>query len=175
MRRGRGAEFRQGDSVGEGASAGVEHSPLARVARQCGGALELGARFIAPPESGEQVAPNARQQMVAVHQRIRPELIHDGQPRCRPIRHADSNSAVELDDGGRCELGELRVQRGDARPIRFIGRNCPRMARREGCLQCVRAGVAGEGLGSFERGQAQANQQPIPALAVLIKQQDRFT
>jgi len=99
MRRARGAGFRQDVLSVQLARARARASSIARsrALRVSAAARSNSARrFITPPESGEKVAPDARQQVIVVHQRIRQELIHHRQARGRPRRHADSNSAVEL-------------------------------------------------------------------------------
>src|SRR3546814_7913387 len=60
---------------------------LAHVLRESGGAFEFRARFIEPPEPGEQIGAHARQQVVATQCCVVAEAIDDFQSSRRAERH----------------------------------------------------------------------------------------
>src|ERR1051325_9975575 len=120
-------------SHGAGGGALQKERALAGVARERGGALELRARLAEAAKLEEQVTPNARQEVVGLERGFRRQRIGDLEPRCRPECHPDRDGAIQLHDGGRCELGEPIVERHDARPVRLFRRAGPRMTPGDRC------------------------------------------
>ena len=76
--------------------------------------------------------------------------------------------------GDGATLGQRVVERRDARPVGLLGRARPRVAGGDRGLQRVRPERAAERLGALERREAAADEQLVPARAVLIEQQDRL-
>jgi hypothetical protein len=68
------------------------------------------------------------------------------------VRHPDRHGPVQLDDGGRAELGQRVVERGDARPVGLLGGARAGVAGGDGGLQRVRAERPAEPLRPVERG-----------------------
>ena len=85
---------------------------------------------------------------------------------------ASGDGAIELDDRRGLALCERCVERGNALPVGLFAGARPRMAGGDGGLQGVGAGRGAELLGTIECSKAAANEQLIPAAAVLIEQQD---
>src|SRR5437763_974124 len=81
---------------------------------------------------------------------------------------------IQLHDGGGHQPRERIVKSGNARPVCFVGCSCPGVAGGDCRLQRVRAWRATELLGSRQLRKPAANQQLIPAPAILIEQAHRL-
>ena len=97
-----------------------------------------------------------------------------GQPGGRPVGHADRDRPVELDHRRRRDVRQHLVQRGDPRPVGLLGGRRPGRGRRRSRPAARTGRVAAERLGPLQRGQAAADQQPVPAPPVLVRQQHRL-
>ena len=159
------------------AAARVEQVALARVPGQRRGALELRARLVAArPSLCEQVAADARQQVVALRAPARRAARRraPGRPPGRtPSPTATARLSSTTGDGASC--GERVVERGDPRPVGLRRRARPRVAGGDRGLQRVRA----ERRRPAPRARSSAasprpDQQPVPARAVLVEQQHRL-
>jgi len=144
---------------------------LALVLRQAGGPFEFGLRFRVPAQLRQQVAAHAGQQVVGAQRGHVQQGVGEGQARLRTIRHAQRDGAVQFHDGGGHQLGQCIVQGGDAGPVRRFRRQRPRVAGGDGGLQRIRP-EGTEAAGALQRREAAADQQPVPARAVLVHQQD---
>src|ERR1700674_932709 len=96
-----------------------EQFALARVLRERGRALELRAGLLGAAELGEEVASHARQQVIGSERGLRGQRIDELEARAGTDRHRDGDRAVQLDDGGGRDPGEILVERRDARPVRL--------------------------------------------------------
>jgi hypothetical protein len=86
--------------------------------------------------------------------------------------HGDSDGAVELDDRRWGGLVEDLVKVCDAVPIRVGGSDGAGMAGGDGGLENIGAGLSGELLSMGESGEAAADEELVPAGAILIKEED---
>src|SRR3954451_7766426 len=77
---------------------GEEQLALPRIPRHRRGTLELRARLRDATEPREQVAADAREQVIAVERTAGRQLVHEAEPDLGPERHPDRDRAVELDD-----------------------------------------------------------------------------
>src|SRR6266851_3231342 len=145
--------------------------PLAPVARERCGPLDLGPRLLEAAELGQQITAHARQQVIAPQRRLRSERVHQLEARRRTGRHRDRDCAVQLDDGRRRDLEQLLVEPRDTGPVGLPGGGRPRVTSGDRGLQRVRAGLAAQLAGTLERGEAAADEQAIPAGAILIEEQ----
>jgi hypothetical protein len=103
--------------LGGGAGAIEEELAFAGVARQRGGAFEIGLSFGEAAEFEEKVAAHTRQEMVGLKRRIGRNSFNQFET-CRGAEgHRDSYGAIEFNHRRRREFAELLVERGDARPV----------------------------------------------------------
>ena len=72
---------------------------FALVAGHGGGALELDLRLFHAAELGQEIAADARQQVIILQRRFVDQLIDEIQPGLRAEGHRQGDRAVELDDG----------------------------------------------------------------------------
>jgi hypothetical protein len=72
--------------------------PLARVAGQFAGPLELGAGLPWPPQLHQEVAADAGQQVVAAQGGFGGELVDQVEAGLGPERHGHGDGPVQLDD-----------------------------------------------------------------------------
>src|SRR5215469_6076109 len=86
-----------------GGGAVEQHRALTFVAGERGGTLELGACLLVPAKPGEQIAADARQQVVAAELGPRRQRVDELKAPGRPERHGDRDRAVELHHRGRRE------------------------------------------------------------------------
>ena len=156
--------------------AAQQQRPLARVARERRGALELGARLVVAAElaragrRARSAAGGSRASDGSSTQRV--DQLEPGRGAERHRRRATARFSSTTGDGATC--AERVVERGDARPVGLLGGAGARVAGGDRGLQRVRARRAAEPLGALERGQPAADQQLVPARAVLVEQQDRL-
>src|SRR5262245_43015195 len=149
-----------------------EQRALAFIARQRGRALQLRARLIIAAQLEEQVAAHARQEVVAIERWLRGQRLDEVEAGLRAEGHGDRHRAVQLDDGGRRDPGELGVEPRDAHPVRL------RRGQRSGVtggdrgLERVRPGRAAELPGALERGQAETDEELVPEGTVLVEEQN---
>src|SRR3954449_11189397 len=101
--------------------------------------------------------------MVALERRLRGQRIDELEARCRPEGHGERDRAVELHDGGWCDIGESLVERRDARPVRLLRETRPRVAGGDRSLERVGAERAAELLGTLERRETTADEEVVPA------------
>src|SRR4029453_13189251 len=95
--------------------------------------LEFFAGFIGPSEFRKQVAAHAGQKVISAQGRFRGERIDNAESGLWPYSHGERDGAVQLDDRRGGQVGELFIERDDARPIR--------------CLWAPRLGVTGSDAG----------------------------
>jgi hypothetical protein len=139
------------------------------------GTVELRPRLVLAAELREQVSAHRRQQVVTAQSRFGREGVNQLERRLGAECHSDGDRAVELDDRRRPELGEPVVEGDNALPVRLIGDAGPRVAGGDGRLERVRAEGAAGALRALERGEAAADEQPVPARPVLVEQQHRLS
>src|SRR5436190_7462551 len=151
-----------------------EHRALARVAGERGGALELGACLLAAAELSEEVAADARQQVVVAEFRLRRQRVDELEATGGPAGHGNGDRTVELHDGGRRERGQDLVERRDAFPVGLLRAARPGVAGGDRGLHHVGARRAAEPLGAQQRGEAPADEELIPRPAVLLQDRDRL-
>ena len=151
-----------------------EQRSLALIAGQPGRPLELLPRFGMPAELGQEVAPNARQEVVRPQCRLGAQPVDELQAGRRPERHADRHGPVELHHRRRRQLGQRVVERGDPRPVGLLGGARPGVASRDRRLEGIRPERATERLRPGQGGEASPDQELVPAGAVLVEQEDRF-
>ena len=152
-----------------------EHLPFARVSGERRGPLELGARLLEAAELREQIAAHARQQVVAAQRRLVDEPSTSSSPAAGPNAMPTATARFSSTTGDGVELGERVVERGDPLPVGLAGR-CGRAAWQAAIAACSPYGPSGaaERSARVERRQAAADQEPVPARAVLLDQQDRL-
>jgi hypothetical protein len=142
-------------------------------------ALELGARLVEPAELPEQVPANARQKVIGLEHRFRSQRIDKFQTSLRPKQHRECHRTIELDDRRRRELGKFPVEPHDGRPVGLLRGARTRVASRDARLQQIGAGGTSQdfGLGRcpVNRGKAAADEELIPACAILIEQKHRLS
>src|SRR2546426_1351455 len=152
-----------------------EQGALAGVARERGRALELRPRFVEAAKLEEEVAPHARQEMVARERGLGGQRSDDLETGGRTQGHGVCHRAIELHDGGLRELSEGIVQRRDARPVGRFRSAGSRMTGGDSPLQRVGTQGAGELLGALERREAATHEELVPARPILVEQQNRLT
>src|SRR5579885_1736561 len=153
-----------------GGGAVQEQGTVARVPRECGCALELGAGFVLAAKFQQQIRPDRGQQMVVLQRRFVYQRIGNLEPRRGSERHSDRYCPVEFDDRRGRDFGERVVERGNALPISLPGSRRPRVAGRDRGLQRVRAQRTAKALGALQRTQTAMNQELIPPRTILIEQ-----
>ena len=133
--------------------------------------LELGLRFRGAPEPGEQVTPDAWQQVIVGEQGLVHDAVDDCQPLGGSVCHADGDGAIELDYRRLSQLNEGIVKSNNAFPVRFLRRVCSRMAGGDRGLQRVGAQRLNQGFSMRERSKTPADQELVPACAILVQQE----
>jgi hypothetical protein len=83
---------------------------FAPIARQLRRRFEFSARFFVAAELVQEVASNARQQVIAFERRLVGEAFDNRQRRCRSFGNADCDRAVEFDDGRRRYRRQFRIE-----------------------------------------------------------------
>ena len=71
-------------------------------------------------------------------------------------------------------MSQIVVKGGNAAPIGFRSRARAGMARSNGCLHSVGTSRRAEFLGTLERCETTADEELVPARAVLIEEQNRL-
>src|ERR1700730_14063758 len=106
--------------------------------------------------------------MVAYERGVGSEGVYECEAGMGALGHGDGDGAVELDDGGGDELGELGVEDDDAGPVGFGWRVGAGVAG--GDLGWEEIGAAGgvDFMSAFDGGQSAMDQELIPLGAVLI-------
>src|SRR5262249_34101934 len=131
--------------------------------------------LVEPAELLKQVAANAGQKMIPAKRRLGGQLVHQLKTGCWTGCHRDCHRTVERYDRGGCDFGELGIERHNARPVRLLGSPCPGVTGRDFGLQQIGPWSAAQLSGAFYRGQTSADQEMIPASAVLVQEQDRLS
>ena len=164
---------RQGRFAG-GGGAIEQQLALARVAGERGRALELRARLVEAAEL-ERAGRRARWAAggSAWSDGSESSASTSSRPAAGPKAMATATARFSSTTGDGVSSDERVVERGDARPVRLRGRARPGVAGGDGGLQRVGARRAAQRLGARQRGQAAADQELVPAPAVLVEQQDR--
>ena len=136
------------------------------VGLQLGGPVEGGGRFREAAQSLQHVAACGVEQRVALQPVDLGERIKPLETRGRPVGPGDGDGVVEIQDRSLREVAQHDVEGGDAAPVcrGDVGR--PRVAGGDLGLQGVRA--AAELASLVQVLQAAADQQPVPAPAVLV-------
>jgi hypothetical protein len=83
---------------------------FALVASQPRGRFEFSARLFLAAELMEEIASNARQQVIALERRLAREAVHDRQRDCRSFGNANGDRAVEFDDGRGHYRHQFRIE-----------------------------------------------------------------
>lgn len=101
------------------------------------------------------------------------ERVDEGEPRLRPLGHADGDGAVQLHDGRGEHLREPRVERGDTRPVGGGGLAGARVAGGDRGLEGVGAVRPAERLRPREGREAAGDLGSVPEATVLLEEQHR--
>ena len=153
-------------------------APAAAPARDCSASAPPRARTPrAPRRPGRAWPAGRRARSAAGGSRAAPARRQAHRPaRARPRaeRHRHGDRAVQLDHRRRRQLRRARRTARRCAASRSPRRARPRMAGGDRRLQRVGPERAAELLGALERRQPAADQQAIPARAVLIQQQHRL-
>src|SRR5919201_6830142 len=152
-----------------------EQFALADVACERRRPLELRAGLVETAELGEEVAAHARQEVVALEQRLRGQRIDELEARRRPERHRQRDRPIQLHDGRRRNLGEGIVERRDRCPVRLLRSARPRVTGGDRGLERVWAKRSTESRCALKCREPATDQELVPAPAVLIEQQDRLS
>src|SRR3989442_13398317 len=131
-------------SAPAGGGALEQQRALWGVARERGRALELRPGLAEAAELGEEVAPHARQEVIAREGGLGRERIDDLETSRRTEGHGVRHGAIQLHDGGGRELGQGIVERRNARPAGVLPAARPQWATTLARLEGVRARGAGE-------------------------------
>src|SRR5690606_39191162 len=123
-------------------------------------------------ELGEEVGAGGGEEVVVLEGGVVRELVEQLEAFGGAEGHGDGDGAVQLDDGGAGELGQRIVEGDDAAPVRLVRGAGARVAGRNGSLQRVRAERTRERDSLVERSEATADEQLVPAGAVLLEQED---
>src|SRR5260221_9333397 len=117
---------------------------LAFVAGEACRRLERRAGLLKPPQSLQEIAAHARQQMIGFQRRLVRETLHDRKRHLRAVGHADRYRAIEFDHRRTHQGRKLGVKLCDARPWRLIRCDCLGMTGDDRRLQRVEAAGAAE-------------------------------
>src|SRR5579859_783676 len=132
--------------------------------------------------------------MVGLEARLGHQDVHQLEGGGGTLGHGYGYGAVQLDYGGRGEVGQLGVEVDDAGPVGGVGGAGSGVAGGYGGLQGIRTtgaawlfgaiqdffwgsrffGAVEQFFGAIEGGQATADQELIPAGAVLVEKEDGF-
>src|SRR5205809_1412515 len=110
--------------------------------------------------------------MVTLQQWLRSQRINELQAGSRTERHPDGHRPIQLHHRRRCDLRERIVECHYACPVCLRRGPRTRVTGGDRGLERVRAKRAAELLGAFERGETAADEELIPATAVLIEEQN---
>jgi hypothetical protein len=149
----------------EGEQVAIRPSSTARSRMFCvrSRAGELRPRLLGSTELLEQVSAHRGQQLVVGQRPLGAQRLHHVERRPRAERHPDRDGAVQLHDRRRNELGERVIKRDDALPVGVLRDPRLRVAGGDGGLPRVRPERAAAAQRALERGEAAADQQPVPA------------
>ena len=115
----------------------------------------------------QEVAPRRRQGRI-VAEGVGADLVHQPEARFGPEGHAVGDCAIEIDYGRGRHDAQPVIERGDARPVGLGGLARAGVAGGEGGLQHIGA-VAAQRFGAGQRIEAPADQQMVPARAILLR------
>src|SRR5262245_43498696 len=101
--------------------------------------LELRAGIVTAAQLQQEVATNARQQVVVAKSGLVRERVDELEPRSGSEGHGDSDYAIQLDDRRARDLHECVIEGDDLLPVRCVPGAGPRVASGDGGLDCVRA------------------------------------
>src|SRR2546422_11695283 len=107
--------------------------------------------------------------MVTLQRWLRSQRINELQGGGRTKRLPDGHRPIQLHHRRRRDLRERVVECHNTRPIRLRRGPRPRVTGGNRGLKRVRAEGAAELLGAFERGETAADEELVPATAVLIE------
>ena len=153
-----------------GCGACKEEAAFAIIAGKRGGAFELGAGFPVAAQFLEEVGADAGEKMVARERGFGSEGVYECEAGLRSVGHGHGNGAVELDDRGGHDLGELRVEDDDAVPIGFQWRAGAGVAGGDLGLEEIRAAGGVDFMSAFDCSQAAMDEELISLGAVLIEE-----
>ncbi|MEU8245219.1 pentapeptide repeat-containing protein [Nonomuraea sp. NPDC048916] len=162
----------RGGRVGAGRGAFEQDRTFGHVEGESRCAFELPPGLVGPAELGQQVAAHAGQAVVALESRFGDQRVGQLQARFGAVGHGHRDRAVELHHRRGQHPGEHRVEGGDLRPVGLLGTAGPRVAGGDGGLQHVRAKGAAGPPGAQQGGEAAADEELVPAAAVLLVQHD---
>src|SRR5262245_57848487 len=110
--------------------------------------------------------------MVSLKGRLCGQCLDEIEASLRTEGHRDRHCTVELHDGGWRELGQLRVEPRDVRPVRFRRGQRAGVTGGDRRLKRVRATRPAELFSTLECGETTTDEELIPERAVLIEEQD---
>src|SRR5271166_6307933 len=113
--------------------------------------------------------------MVAPERWLGGQRIDELEARCGAEGQPNGDSAVQLDHWRGSNLCQLRVEFRDAPPVCLLGAQGASVAGGNGGLQYVGTARAAELLSPLQRSQPAADQELIPARAVLVEEKDGFS
>ena len=108
------------------------------------------------------------EQVVAVQ--VAAERVDHRQAGGRSVGHRDGDGPVQLDHGGRLQPRELRIPRGDPRPVRVLGPRRSVVERRDLRLDAVRPARA-ERRGPIQERESLVDRVVVPSGTVLVLEQ----
>jgi hypothetical protein len=106
--------------------------------------LERGTGFLVATELLQEIAADARQQVIGFQRGLPRQPVDNGKPGCRTVHHPDGDGPVQLDDWRMHQRRQFGVERGDAPPIGVLGRVRLGMAGHDRRLQHVETPCAAE-------------------------------
>ena len=89
----------------------LQQIALALVAGEVGRGFESQTRLLKPAEFLQEIAADARQEVIGFQRRFIRKSLDDGEPGLRTFGHADRHRAVEFDDRRPHQRREVRVER----------------------------------------------------------------
>ncbi len=149
--------------------AGEEKGGFPHVAGELGRGLEFGAGLGQSAGPKQKVAPRRRQWRIIAQGGGVGNLVYQPQAHFGPECHAVGDRSIEIDHWRGHHCSQPVVERCDAGPV-GIGRTA--RTRMTGCkrgLQRIGA-IAPESFGAGQRLKASADQQLVPACAILLGQ-----
>src|SRR5580704_14885732 len=123
-----------------GAGAVQEQFAFAGVAREGGGAFEIGLGFGKAAELEEKIGADAWEEMVGLERGIRRKRLDEFETCCRTESHADGNGTIEFNHWRGRPFAQLLIERSDSSPVGSLCIEGARMAGSDGGLERVRTG-----------------------------------
>ncbi len=152
------------------ASRGAGKQPLllSFVAGQFGGAKKLAAGFGDPACAKEKVGARCRQRRIVLESARLGDRVDQREAGLRAVRHAMGHGAAEVDNRRGRHFAQPIIEARDPLPVGVLGAWGPRMTGGDRGLERAKSIGTAEGLGPFERSEAAADQQLVPACTILL-------